>query len=80
MNSKLTLRLDDSLIETAKQYSARNGKSLSQTVADYFTIIKNEKMNQSTALTPTVSSLKGVLEGTTVNETDYHRHLEEKHL
>jgi len=80
MNTKLTLRLDDSLIETAKQYSASNGKSLSQTVADYFTVIKNEHIGQNTVLTPTVRSLKGVLEHSGVTEADYHQHLEDKHL
>ncbi|HDK16768.1 MAG TPA: antitoxin, partial [Nitrospirae bacterium] len=29
MNTKLTLRLDDNLIESAKKYSAKTGKSVS---------------------------------------------------
>jgi len=80
MNTKLTLRLDDSLIESAKRYSARHGKSLSQVVADYFSVIKNEKMNEGDNLTPAVRSLKGLLENKGVDEADYHRHIEEKHL
>ena len=39
MNTKLTLRLDDQLILKAKRYSDRSGKSVSQLVADYFSLI-----------------------------------------
>jgi plasmid stability protein len=36
MNAKLTLRLDESLIESAKIYAASHGSSVSQMVANYF--------------------------------------------
>lgn len=36
MNTKLTLRLDDSLIDAAKNYAAREGRSVSELVAAYF--------------------------------------------
>ncbi len=61
MNTKLTLRMDDSLIESAKHYSAQSGKSVSLIVADYFTIIKNEQLGKGCHLTPTVHALKGIL-------------------
>jgi len=80
MNTKLTLRLDDSLIESAKRYSARHGKSLSQVVADYFSVIRNEKTGESDELTPAVRSLKGLLANKGTDEADYHRHIEEKYL
>jgi len=80
MNTKLTLRMDDSLIESAKHYSARNGKSVSQIVADYFTMIKNEKLDNREQLTPAVRALKGILSDTGASEDDYFKHLEEKHL
>jgi len=80
MNTKLTLRMDDSLIESAKHYSARSGKSVSQIVADYFTIIKNEQLGNREQLTPAVRTLKGVLSNTDVGEADYFKYLEEKHL
>lgn len=79
MNTKLTLRMDDSLIESAKHYSAQNGKSVSQIVADYFTIIKNEQLG-GYHLTPAVRTLKGVLSNTGVGEADYYKYLEDKHL
>jgi len=80
MNTKLTLRMDDSLIESAKRYSARSGKSVSRIVADYFTLIKNEQLNDSPDLTPAVRTLKGLLANTDDDEADYYKHLEEKHL
>jgi len=80
MNTKLTLKLDDSLIESAKRYSAQNGKSVSQLVADYFTVIKKEKLKETADYSPTVRKLKGLLENTAIDEVDYHRHIEEKYL
>jgi len=80
MNTKLTLRLDDSLIESAKEYSAKTGKSVSRIVADLFEIIKNEKLEKGLELPPTVSSLRGSLKGKEINEKDYKKYLEEKYL
>jgi hypothetical protein len=36
MNTKLTLRMDESLIAAAKDYAAAHGSSVSQMVANYF--------------------------------------------
>lgn len=36
MNNKLTLRMDESLIASAKDYAAAHGSSVSQMVANYF--------------------------------------------
>lgn len=80
MNTKLTLRLDDHLIESAKEYSAKTGKSVSKIVSDFFVIIKNEKLKQSSSVTPTVQSLKGILKDSRFSEKDYKDYLEEKYL
>jgi len=80
MNTKLTLRMDDSLIKFAKEYSAQTGKSVSRLVADFFEIIKNDKLNKEQQLTPTVKSLKGVLKRSNAQEGDYKKYLEEKYL
>lgn len=80
MITKLTLRLDNNLIESAKEYSAQTGKSVSRIVADLFEIIKNEKLKKGDALTPTVRALKGSLKGKQLDEQDYKKHLEEKYL
>jgi len=80
MNTKLTLRLDDHLIASAKEYSAKTGKSVSKIVSDFFVIIKNEKLKENNSITPLVQSLKGVLKNTDVSKSDYKNYLEEKYL
>jgi hypothetical protein len=80
MNTKLTLRLDDHLIASAKEYSAKTGKSVSKIVSDFFVIIKNEKLKENNSITPTVQSLKGILKNTGVSKSDYKNYLEEKYL
>ncbi len=79
MNTKLTLRLDSHLIESAKEYSAKTGKSVSKIVSDFFVIIKNEKLKKSCSITPTVQSLRGVLKYSEFSEKDYKNYLEEKY-
>jgi hypothetical protein len=72
--------MDDKLIESAKEYSAQTGKSVSRIVADLFEIIKNEKLKREETLTPTVRSLRGVFKGRKIDEHDYKKYLEEKFL
>ena len=79
MNTKLTLRLDDKLIESAKKYSAQTGKSVSKIVSDFFVIIKNEKLSKKYSVSPAVLSLKGVLKDTQFSEDDYKDYLEDKY-
>ncbi|NTV15030.1 MAG: antitoxin [Desulfobulbaceae bacterium] len=79
MLTKLTLRMDDNLIESAKEYSSQTGKSVSRIVADLFEIIKNEKIKREDPLTPTVRSLKGILKGKQLDEKDYTKYIEEKY-
>ena len=78
MNTKLTLRLDDKLIASAKRHSAESGKSVSQLVSDFFTLI--DAQDADVEVTPRVRSLRGVLAGSGLDERDYRRHLEDKHL
>lgn len=79
MNTKLTLRLDDRLILKAKRYSERSGKSVSQLVADYFSLIDADEEIPGTEISPRVRSLIGGFKGATTTEDDYRRHLEEKY-
>ena len=77
MNTKLTLRLDEKLIASAKRHSAQSGKSVSQLVSDYFSLI--DARDRDVEITPRVRSLRGVLAGSDLDERDYRRHLEDKH-
>jgi hypothetical protein len=78
VNTKLTLRLDDKLIASAKRRSAESGKSVSQLVSDFFALM--DARDSQVDITPRVRSLRGVLAGSALDEADYRRHLEEKHL
>ncbi len=80
MGFKLTLRIDDELIKSAKEYAAQKGKSVSRLVADFFQVIRNEEIEKERKLSPTVKSLKGILKGKDVSEKDYKKHLEDKYL
>ena len=79
INTKLTLRLDDQLIRKAKRYSDRVGKSVSQMVGDYFSLIEGEEEIPGTEISPRVRSLIGGFKGAAATEEDYRRHLEEKY-
>lgn len=78
MNTKLTLRLDDRLISSAKRHSAESGRSISQLVADFFTLLEIE--TGEVQATPRVRSLRGVLAGSGLDTVEYKRHLEDKYL
>ncbi len=76
MPTKLTLRLDESLIDFGKRWAQARGKSLSRVVADYLATL--EKLSeQEGELPPITRSLLGVARG--VEEQDYWRYIEAKH-
>ncbi len=77
MQAKLTLRIEEELINTAKVYSKKSGKSVSKIVADLFKSIQNNNSNNT--ITQNVSSLKGVIKND-ISESDYKAHLESKYL
>ena len=79
MKVKLTLRMDEDLVQKAKRLSRKSGKSLSQMVADYFAAMDTDPEETDLELTPRVKSLYGILAGSNVEEKDYRAHLEEKH-
>lgn len=79
MNTKLTLRLDEALIKSAKNHANLMGKSVSQMVADYFYLL-DKKSFKKEPLPPIVKSLKGSLKSTDIDENDYKSYLEDKYL
>ena len=78
MQTKLTLRLEDSLIKQAKNYAKQHEKSLSQVVADYFQILTQQ--SQKPVISPVTKSLIGILNSNNVDKKDYKKHLEDKYL
>ena len=79
MQTKLTLRLDDQLVKQAKTYAEKSGKSVSQLVADYFSLL-NASSSSKSEITPSVRRLKGVLKKSKADVQDYQKYLEEKYL
>ena len=59
MDKKLTLSLDKSIIENAKNYAKSNNISLSKLIESYLTTLTKRKRN-STEITPLVESLSDV--------------------
>jgi len=80
MQTKLTLRLEDQLIEQAKSYAAQAGKSVSQIVAEYFKLLTSQKVKANSLSTPITQSLRGLLRESKLDEKDYKKYLEGKHL
>ena len=78
MQTKLTLRLEEQLIERAKAHAKKRGKSVSQMVAEYFVLLDRD--DQPETLAPLTRSLHGALGGAAVYEDTYRRHIEEKYL
>ena len=59
MNTKLTLTIEQTIIEKAKKYANNKGRSLSYIIENYLKVITKEDNTGSIELTPIVKSLKG---------------------
>lgn len=59
MTTKLTLTLDDKVIQGAKRYAKIRGRSVSELVESYFKSITELNDDQPDKLTPSVKSLMG---------------------
>ena len=80
MHTKLTLRLEEGLVQRAKSFAKKTGKSVSRIVADYFTILElPPRRDKPVSWPPLVRSLKGSLRRARVDEKDYQRHRQEKY-
>lgn len=61
MDTKLTLKLNQNIIEKAKEYARLHNTSLSGLIANYLQKITNENQNNDD-VTPLVKSLSGVID------------------
>ena len=83
MNTKLTLTIEQEIIERAKKYAKEKNRSLSDIIENYLKILtKEERKQDSTELSPVVKSLKGSFK--MPKNMDYKKELgnrlEEKYL
>ena len=69
MDAKLTLKLDDDIIESAKIYAKENNISLSKLIENYLQTV-TIKQPDKVEISPLVESLTGVI---SLNEEDYRK-------
>ena len=72
MQTKLTLDVEDDLIQQIKAYARERNKSISQIVTDYFQELARQ--NKNNPIPPVTQSLIGILQNHHINEDDY-KHL-----
>jgi len=73
MNTKLTLIMEQSLIEKTKKYAKENGRSLSDLIENYLKLIISEERNALIDSTPITTSMRGAFKAT--EEFDYKTEL-----
>lgn len=59
MNTKLTLTIEQSVIERAKKYAGKRERSLSNLIENYLKALTNGSANNDDDVTPIVKWLKG---------------------
>jgi Family of unknown function (DUF6364) len=80
MATKLTLRLDETVISKAKRAARIRGVSLSQMVSGYFQAISNGK--KKTEASPVLAEISGVISqkaDTKKLKGGYRKHIKEKY-
>jgi hypothetical protein len=79
MNTKLTLNLDKSVIDQAKNYAKDNRVSLSKLIENYLDSL-TKRSDKKSKISPLVQSLTGVIpNGNYDDKKDYKEHLSEKY-
>jgi hypothetical protein len=76
MNTKLTLTIEQAIIEKAKKYANVKGRSLSNIVENYLKAITKEDTIESIELTPIVKSLKSTFKSP--KNLDYKKELSKR--
>lgn len=76
MNTKLTLTIEQTIIEKAKKYANVKGRSLSNIVENYLKAITKEDNNESSDLSPIIKSLKGTFKAP--KNIDYKKELSKR--
>lgn len=79
MNTKLTLNIDDAIVERAKQYARRRHRSLSKVVQQYLDYVTQAEADPG-EVTETVTQLADTLRVTETDDELKYRYLKEKYL
>ena len=79
MDTKLTLKLDKSIIDKAKEYAKEKNISLSKMIENYLQALTN-KRSKKIEISPLVESLIGVISPQEFDDKkDYTNYLSEKY-
>lgn len=80
MNTKLTLNLNKSIIENAKDYAKDNSISLSKLIENYLNSLTN-KESKTSKITPLVESLTGIIpsQSDEISNDERYEYLKEKY-
>jgi len=74
MNTKLTLTIDQTVIDKAKRYAKKRGNSLSGIIENnYLKVITNDNPESEIKITPIVKSMKGSFKAP--SDFDYKKEL-----
>lgn len=76
MNTKLTLTIEQTVIEKAKKYAKDRERSLSNLIENYLKALTKEDSSSEIELTPIVKSLKGSF--TAPKNFDYKKELTDR--
>ena len=79
METKLTLKLDKTVIQSAKQYAQRRNRSLSGLVEDYFRNLSASDTQRKSTFSPLVEELSGVISENDLKNLSYTDYLEAKY-
>lgn len=81
METKLTLKLDEAVIDIAKKYAQKRKKSISKIVEDYFKGLGPGEKDDEEGINPIVKELSGIIsEKDLANwDSDYSKYLENKY-
>ena len=76
MNTKLTLTIEQDVVEKAKKYASGKGRSLSDIVENYLKWIARDEPLQKPEITPGIKSLQGSFKAP--KDFDYKKELSRK--
>lgn len=76
MNTKLTLTLNELVIQKAKKYAKSKENSLSNIIENYLKVLVRENANSENEFTPIVKSLKSSFKAS--SDFDYKKEIAKK--
>jgi hypothetical protein len=77
--SKLTLSVDEAVVERAKRYAAKRGTSVSRLVETYLDLLSRPETPTEEKVPPILARLQGALKGVKFDRDDYRDYLWRKY-